>query len=87
MLPLIIHLNANPKVNARKDTPSKIGKAMFNALIQATVSILSYPLDIGMLPLIIHLNANPKVNARKDTPSKIGKAMFNALISHFFVMR
>ena len=32
-LPLIIHLNANPKVNARKDTPSKIGKAMFNTLI------------------------------------------------------
>ena len=33
MLPLIIHLNANPKVNARKDTPSRIGKAMFNTLI------------------------------------------------------
>ena len=33
MLPLIIHLNANPKVKAKKETPSKIGKAMFNALI------------------------------------------------------
>ena len=54
---------------------------------QATVNILSYPLDIGMLPLIIHLNANPKVKARKDTPSRIGKAMFNTLISFFFVMR
>ena len=33
MLTLIINLNATPKVTARKDTPRKIGRAMFNDLI------------------------------------------------------